>query len=201
VSYLASRADVLMTTAILLMAWALVRGWWVTAGVCALLAMGFKEIGVVAVLIYACWPTRPWWILGTVTCAASMGLIAAVTMMKVYATPGWVSQQAAGLGAQLTGLLMPWTLVLAPDPLPYSILGTMSLFVAGGLVLAWSWSHPVRRFSALWIASCVVLRFVIPTPQSVLNSHQMYAAMVGVCLWVGSFHGNHAVQQRVRDYR
>lgn len=192
--YLAARADLLMTMCLLLMACALVRGWWLAACGCALLAMGCKEIGVAAVGIAAIWPGRPRWMVGVVTGLAALGLAAALTLIRVYGSVEWIRQQAAGLGGQLTGLIAPGTLMLAPDPVPYSWAATGALFVACALVLVWAWRSPVRRLAALWIVSCLVLRFVIPTPQSVLNSHQMYAAMVGICLWIGTLHADHAVQ-------
>jgi hypothetical protein len=194
VGYLAARADLLMTTGLLLTALAAARQRWALACVAAIVAMNCKEAGVAAFGMLLLWPHRPVWLIVTLGGIVALGLPLGLAMLGAYGSIGWIPQQAAGLGDQLTGLVLPWTLTLAPDPLPYSWLGTGALFTACGAVIAWSWAHPVRRLACLWIVSCLVLRFVIPTPNSVLNSHQMYAAMVGVCLWIGTFYG-HAVQQ------
>jgi hypothetical protein len=190
-----------MTTALLLMALACVSRHWGRACLLAFVAMTCKESGVAAVGVLLLWPGCPKTVRVTVVLAALLACPFAWTLMDTEWSWQWVLQQTAGLSEQALGLIRPFTLRLAPDPVPATGLGVV-VMGATCLGLLWaSWRSPIRRLAVGWVASVLVLRFVIPTPLSVVNSHQVYAAMVGVCLWIGSFHGNHAVQQSVRDHQ
>lgn len=178
VGYLSSRADLFMTCGLLLTVLLLPKRPWL-ACLAGLVTMSCKESGVAVVGLLR----GRWRIVGVLV--ALLGVPLALHLG--FGSSAWVCQQMAGLWGQLVGLVRPDTLMLAPDPKPFSAnltagcLGLIVLFVVA------SWNHPMRRFAAIWLLSTLVLRFLVPTPGSVLNSHQMYGPMVGISLWLGSF--------------
>jgi hypothetical protein len=195
VGYLASRADLVMTIGLLVAACSLTRRWWVGALTGSLIAMTGKEAGVAVVgLALLPWRATPPKLI--VIAMSAVALLALPLAWSLYQVDGgwfWVQQQSAGLLGQLVGLVAPWTLMLAPDPKPLETQQVYALIAGLGALAAWMWRTRQGRLALGWLAATLVLRFVVPTPHSVLNSHQFYAPMVGFCLWLGSVHADHAV--------
>lgn len=208
VSYVAARGELLVTLCALLAVWGALTGRWFACGLAVLGAALSKEIGLVVVPLVVVTLANfrrglPQARLVRDGLVCGTGLVTGAAWLHVSS---WIAMGATGGGS-----VYPWTefaqlqlgavwrlLTLAVWPVGFSVdhdvlmLGggwrvLADALTAGSLfLLAWAWTRaPVLAWSLAWVALAVVPRFLFPTVEFI-REYQLYPAMVGVSMLLGS---------------
>lgn len=209
VAYVAGRAELIAALGAILALWAVAGPLtWTAAGLAFLgtvLAIGGKEMGLMALLLIACyavvirrvpllaWRTVGWASLVALSLAAlalpilQIRVIGAIEYLQMTeASPfRYACTQAFALWVWLSNIVWPSRLTVDYD---FDFLTrTVGVISAAGLVAcvvaAWCLRHraPVVAFGVLWIVIALLPRFVVPISEQ-LNLHQTYTAFLGAWL-------------------
>lgn len=188
VAYLYGRADLLVTTGLLLTAIGVRSERWLVALLGIGVALTTKETGLVALPLAAmCW--RGWrtdsrWLVLAVHVGALAFLFPLVVMWsRIQTMPWWefAPLQAGALLQILTNTVWPHTLSIDHDALVVApwvrYLALVGLAAWTGLV--WRWRSSPLWLLAAWPLLMVAPRFVVYHVETI-NERQLYPAMVGI---------------------
>lgn len=193
VAYISSRADLVMTCAILCGLLAVESRRWALACGCAICAVLGKESGVVAFPLLAVWAVWRGLAPMRVLVYGGIGLaVSAAVMLTLIYHPlsidlVYTGTELAKVYAFLARIPVPvafaidhdWSWV-TPHIAAYALWGTAAL---AGLVALF----PSRLWAlaAMWVGLSLAPRLLVPLVEG-LHEHHMYASLIGVSLLVGS---------------
>lgn len=186
VAYISARADLVMTTGVLLALLAAERerwGWMLVAAAATFFA---KESGLVAAplaLLWACmrWKPVPLW-LGALVMGG--GLLGAIVLVGHYGVAGfdlvYTAQETAKVWRLLGAVLLPVGLSIdhAPIPQVWAFVGLVAMTWAA----CWAaWSSRPWAFGLLFVLIALAPRLLIPLVEG-LHEHHFYLPMVAVAI-------------------
>ena len=184
-----------------------VRGVWLLAPACLLLAYTGKETGLVAValiplVLWAAGRERRaadacWVIGGALAVTSALWLPHVLRLTTIGFTPrmtvdgvSWLLTQAEAVWRLVVLSVAPFWLSVAPVPTARLVPGVAALLLLIGLIeTAWRQRHtrPLLTLGIVWCAIVAVPRFLVRTPLSPFNEHQWYFAVPGVaCCWMAA---------------
>lgn len=195
VVYLHGRADLLVTTGLLMTAIGVRSQAWAVAAIGVAVALTTKETGLVALpLVAMCWPragvawlkdspSAVWVLLMTVAAGLALLIPLVTTWVSLAAMSRWdfAPLQAAAILQLLTNAVWPASLSIDHDPLV--VAPWLRALALGGLiawaVLAWRLRSHRAWVLVAWPLLMVAPRFAVYHAETI-NEHQFYPAMVGV---------------------
>lgn len=195
VAYISARADLLMTTGVLLALMAAERerwGWMLAACLFAVLA---KESGVVAVPLALMWAIGrrnvPVWLFMSAILVAGIATSAMFTFYDLsgFSLP-YTAQETAKLWHLMGKVLIPVGLSIDHDysqwPAAWPMVTLVGTVALGCLALT---SPRQWSFGVLFVLVALAPRLLIPLVEG-LHEHHLYLPLIGVCLaGVGSWKG------------
>lgn len=193
VAYISARADLLMTTGVLLAVIAAERERWGWMLVACLFAVGAKESGIVAVPMALMWAIGrrqvPVWLFVS---ALVLGLVGASAMFRFYDLSGfdltYTAQETAKLWHLLGKVVIPIGLSIDHDygqwPAAWPMVTLIGTVALGCLALT---SPRQWSFGVLFVLVALSPRLLIPLVEG-LHEHHLYLPLLGIALaLVGSF--------------
>lgn len=216
VAYAASRGELLAAIGILTACLAASGRWWRLSHLTVIgfglgWAMASKESGVIGIALVPLviwYVNRPTWISrwmpvlvaglilsvgvwwkGGVTVVANIGNTDFANTRDV-SWQSWSLWQATALNHWLGSFV--WLTGMSPDVdidlVPRVAQGFLLAMVYGYAVCAWfaRQTYPIIAFGLAWMLIAVAPRFLVQTPQSYLNAHQMAVPIMGVLFICGS---------------
>lgn len=211
VAYAASRAELIAAIGALLVLLCVTSAFsWTWALVPFFLGLAYtgKETGLVAIGLIplalwlkgeTAWASRGAWLCVGFSLTAVLFANAAVTGVMAHAEYAgaridpdtWMAIQAVAAWRLVVLSVAPFWLSVAPDVEAVSGVAQIAagILLAGLLEIAWRLRQPapLATFGILWCALVVAPRFLVRTPHSPLNEHQIYLALPGVaCVWIAA---------------
>jgi len=190
VAYISNRADLVMTTFLLLALLAAQRRQWWAVVPMALGAMLAKESGVMVLPLIALWavwrgvswPTWTRW-------GVAVGLACGVALVSRWGWTidlGWTARELTKLLWFGTRAVGPMGLSVDQDWAWISPAIAVGGLVIGVCLLIWSVTHPHSAFDfvVLFVVLSVLPRLVVPLYEG-LHAHHLYASMVGASVGIG----------------
>lgn len=199
VLYVSGRADLIAALGAVLAAITAVQGWLGWAVVGCVLAVAGKETGFMAVPIVGWWAVLKHWRIPRLLAITGIGLAVLIAWRTMWGNDyigasdrgpvAYALTQSAAVGGYLWRVVWPFRLSVIHD---WDLVAQGQMIVGAYAVLslmglAW-WTRrawPTLSFGCAWIILALLPRFVVRIPE-LLHEHQLYLAMVGVCLVTGA---------------
>ena len=195
--YVAGRAELIMAAGIVLAVWAAVSGHNFLALIATIVAVGGKELGVMAIplciLTVAMFKgvRRNMLVAGVVFIALVIAVIQLRMVDNVYLLTSqksgieYMAVQSWALWQMLGLFVWPAGLSLDHDMELLTTAGTLVALAVGLMVVVWAFllrrAVPVFSWAVAWVVISLLPRFFVRIPEY-LNEHQMYTPMIGLCL-------------------